>query len=504
MPTAGLWLLEPGAPRIRLPSALYDVKCDPGFRCVSKVSDFGLHHDGNYRAEDLGKDAIAARYNSAYEVGCPARGTSHALGQCTDVGLGPQFYCWSPQRFEAGETVPCGAEDSGKCLCVRNTSNAGDTLDKEVPNQHAQVKEGEDLQTGMWPVETYKQLKCRECSQHDQSQEDCLACAPKCDYGTKELSGIKITGCFNSENYAFDKKEAEKQAAERLKEATKDAPQGEAAVKQELQAYETKETPETESKRLSVIPHYRLWDPKAHDDFGDLKQPRPETGGYFQGEKLPWEGRDTFLSARAWVDRFPQAAPHIQHLLDKVYTLLATKGNLGAIPCDGTGTRNAGIGQLIIGTQTSQKACNEMQETAATLAQAIKFGKEADGQQIHCVMGEGGRCERLNCYTGDEKIERAIDKLKIRQHKMCHAVDEMLKEEEATNGKPPAFEGNSLRQNAGALDPYMVEQEGREVPAASGPEATEHGFGHLAMAAFLEAPKGPRRCRRDFVNFLVA
>eukprot|EP00439_Symbiodinium_sp_Y106_P028758 s4096_g3.t1 len=344
MPTAGLWLLEPGGPRIRLPSALYDVKCDPGFRCVSKVSDFGLHHDGNYRAEDLGKDAIAARYNSAYEVGCPARGTSHALGECTDVGLGPQFYCWSPQRFEAGETAPCGAEDSGKCLCVRNTSNAGDTLDKEVPNQHAQVKEGEDLQTGMWPVETYKQLKCRECSQHDQSQEDCLACAPKCDYGTKELSGIKITGCFNSEKYAFDKKEAEKQAAERLKEATKDAPQGEAAVKQELQAYETKETPETESKRLSVIPHYRLWDPKAHDDFGDLKQPRPETGGYFQGEKLPWEGRDTFLSARAWVDRFPQAAPHIQHLLDKVYTLLATKGNLGAIPCDGTGTRNAGIG----------------------------------------------------------------------------------------------------------------------------------------------------------------
>ncbi|CAE7203568.1 RE1 [Symbiodinium sp. CCMP2592] len=269
MPTAGLWLLEPGAPRIPLPSALYDVKCDPGFRCVSKVSDFGLHHDGNYRAEDLGKDAIAARYNSAYEVGCPARGTSHALGECTDVGLGPQFYCWSPQRFEAGETAPCGAEDSGKCLCVRNTSNAGDTLDKEVPNQHAQVKEGEDLQTGMWPVETYKQLKCRECSQHDQSQEDCLACAPKCDYGTKELSGIKITGCFNSEKYAFDKKEAEKQAAERLKEATKDAPQGEAAVKQELQAYETKETPETESKRLSVIPHYRLWDPKAHDDFGD-------------------------------------------------------------------------------------------------------------------------------------------------------------------------------------------------------------------------------------------
>ncbi|CAE7349444.1 HIR1 [Symbiodinium sp. KB8] len=226
----------------------------------------------------------------------------------------------------------------------------------------------------MWPVETYKQLKCRECSQHDQSQEDCLACAPKCDYGTKELSGIKITGCFNSENYAFDKKEAEKQAAERLKEATKDAPQGEAAVKQELQAYETKETPETESKRLSVIPHYRLWDPKAHDDFGDLKQPRPETGGYFQGEKLPWEGRDTFLSARAWVDRFPQAAPHIQHLLDKVYTLLATKGNLGAIPCDGTGTRNAGIGQLIIGTQTSQKACNEMQETDRFFA-LERFGK---------------------------------------------------------------------------------------------------------------------------------
>eukprot|EP00439_Symbiodinium_sp_Y106_P070875 s1281_g12.t1 len=35
-------------------------------------------------------------------------------------------------------------------------------------------------------------------------------------------------------------------------------------------------------------------------------------------------------------------------------------------------------------------------------------------------------------------------------------VDEMLKQEEATNGEPPAFEGNSLRQNAGALDPYMA------------------------------------------------
>eukprot|EP00434_Breviolum_minutum_P020321 symbB.v1.2.017923.t1/scaffold1406.1/size338231/2 len=225
------------------------------------------------------------------------------------------------------------------------------------------VKQGEDLTTATWKVESYKQLKCRECSQHDQSQEDCIACAPKCDYGTKELGGLRITGCFDAEKHAFDQKAAEEQAKERLKEATGSAPEGEAAVKKELQDYGAKAVPETEEKQLSIVPHYRIWNPKEHDDLGDLKQPRAESGGYFEGQKLPWETNQRYLSARAWTKEFPHAAPQIQHLLDRVFQVLAGKADLSQIPCDGQGNQSGGLGQLIIGTETAQKSCNDMQQT---------------------------------------------------------------------------------------------------------------------------------------------
>lgn len=475
-----------GAESSFTPVGFYDVKCDPGFHCVSKISDFGQNHDGNYSPMDVGKEAIQSRYNGAYEVGCPARGWSFHVGECTDIGKGPQFHCWSPNRFEAGPDQPCGEEDSGKCLCVKTVSNQGDSMDKDVLHKASDVKQGADLTTATWQVETFKQLKCRQCSQHDQSQEDCIACAPKCDYGTKELGGLRITGCFDTEKHAFDKKAAEEQVQERLKEAQSTAPQGEAAVKKELQEYGSKEVPETETKQLSIVPHYRIWDPKEHDDLGDLKQPRAEAGGYFAGQKLPWEGKERYLSARAWIKEFPRAAPHIQHLLDRVFQILAGKADLAHIPCDGQGNSNGGIGQLIIGTETAQKSCNDMQQTAGTLAQQLKFGNEADGQMIHCVMGDGGRCERLNCYTGNDEIQRALDKLKVRQQKMCQAVDDMLTQEEKVNGEPPEFEGGALRSKAGALDTTQVAEEGLSLPTQ------QHNMGCATFAAL--AVEASRRC----------
>jgi len=348
------------------------------------------------------------------------------------------------------------------------------------------VKQGEDLTTATWKVESYKQLKCRECSQHDQSQEDCIACAPKCDYGTKELGGLRITGCFDAEKHAFDQKAAEEQAKERLKEATGSAPEGEAAVKKELQDYGAKAVPETEEKQLSIVPHYRIWNPKEHDDLGDLKQPRAESGGYFEGQKLPWETNQRYLSARAWTKEFPHAAPQIQHLLDRVFQVLAGKADLSQIPCDGQGNQSGGLGQLIIGTETAQKSCNDMQQTAETLAKEIKFENEANGQMIHCVMGDGGRCERLNCYTGNEEIQRALDKLKVRQQEMCKKVDEILTNEEKSNGEAPPFEGDSLRAKAGALSDSEVQD--RLTPA-------QHHMG--LTIGFLGCQEIQRRQRRQ-------
>lgn len=476
-------------------TAFYDVKCDPGFHCVSKISDFGQNHDGNFSEKEVGKEAISIRYNGAYEVGCPARGFSFRTGECSDIGQGAKYHCWSSNRFEAGEDQPCGAEDSGKCLCVKSVSNDGDPMNKEAPKQASEVKQGEDLTTATWQVETGKQLKCRQCSQHDQSQEDCISCAPKCDYGTKNLAGLRITGCFDAEKRAFDKKAAEEQAQERLKEATATAPKGEAAVKKALKDYESKEVPETESKQLSIVPHYRIWNPKEREDVGDLKSPKAESGGYFKGQKLPWETSQRYLSARAWIKEFPHAAPQIQHLLDKVFQTLAGKADLSQIPCDGQGT-GGGMGQLIVGTETAQKSCNDMQQTAETLAKEIKFENEANGQMVHCVMGDGGRCERLNCYTGNEEITRALDKLKVRQQKMCKAVDEMLSQEEKANGEPPPFEGGSLRAKAGALSSAEVAD---EVSPA------QHCMSFVAPSwRFKEASQCRQRRRRaDCADFLA-
>eukprot|EP00435_Cladocopium_sp_Y103_P017446 s2009_g4.t1 len=138
----GLWRgLETSFGAAAPPTALYDVKCDPGFHCVSKISDFGQHHDGNFSPQEVGKEAISIRYNGAFEVGCPARGFSFRTGECSDIGQGAKYHCWSSNRFEAGEDQPCGAEDSGKCLCVKSVSNDGDPMNKESPKQASEVAE---------------------------------------------------------------------------------------------------------------------------------------------------------------------------------------------------------------------------------------------------------------------------------------------------------------------------------------------------------------------------
>eukprot|EP00418_Pyrodinium_bahamense_P044577 CAMPEP_0179192574 /NCGR_PEP_ID=MMETSP0796-20121207/95685_1 /TAXON_ID=73915 /ORGANISM="Pyrodinium bahamense, Strain pbaha01" /LENGTH=71 /DNA_ID=CAMNT_0020896859 /DNA_START=69 /DNA_END=280 /DNA_ORIENTATION=+ len=59
-----------------LPEALanfYDVKCAPGFQCVSKVAVFGLNHSGAYEKPPVVE--VEPRFREAYETGCPARGT---------------------------------------------------------------------------------------------------------------------------------------------------------------------------------------------------------------------------------------------------------------------------------------------------------------------------------------------------------------------------------------------------------------------------------------------
>merc|ERR1712048_268863 len=78
-----------------LPSSLYEVQCAPGYRCVSRVKDFGRGHDDAYRFIPEYERSKENAPDDMYELGCPAKGVMSEMGECKKGTADDTGLCYS-------------------------------------------------------------------------------------------------------------------------------------------------------------------------------------------------------------------------------------------------------------------------------------------------------------------------------------------------------------------------------------------------------------------------
>ncbi|CAK0880055.1 unnamed protein product [Prorocentrum cordatum] len=394
------------------PVSFYQVKCGNGFHCVSKVGVFGARHDGVYKKSQV--EDLQAKYQDAMEDGCPARGVVGSSGQCADDGHGTTHMCWAMDRFEAGAGQPCDSEDkvsrscSGFFPCVRNTTNAGAAA---THNRYSKTDDGNEVVTGVYDVQPPN--KCYECAQFDCDQQVCQSC-PNCEYTTKTIAGRKTKGCFAMDG-----------GLARLKR--RDSRDGRAFLSGKVPF----------PQEIKVVPHYPIYDPKQMAN-SDLSCWKTSTCS------LPYEEVQEPLSHNAWIQKYKQAAPKVQFLLDKLVGSMVRRAQKHAFETEDCFDKSrAGIATIparyekLLSVQT---ACQDMSRIADQIAHKQPFEAKVDDMTIGCQKGEdsGGMCEALNCHTSDPKLKNAV-KLLLERNEHCYEVGKKMRAEEAKNGPPPPF-----------------------------------------------------------------
>merc|ERR1719215_1661815 len=162
----------------------YEVQCQQGFKCVSRVKDFGMNHDGKFeRPTGVDTAAHGLPAGSTYEYGCPARGAMTSSGTCADGGPGESGRCFSSDRFEAGAGSACGVEGAGKCMCVKPVSAPGEI---RATGKVSEIRQGQEVQVGDFVVQS--PANCDRCAQHSSNPEQCQRCET-CEYITKDVGG---------------------------------------------------------------------------------------------------------------------------------------------------------------------------------------------------------------------------------------------------------------------------------------------------------------------------
>eukprot|EP00929_Paragymnodinium_shiwhaense_P023975 TRINITY_DN14886_c0_g1_i1.p1 TRINITY_DN14886_c0_g1~~TRINITY_DN14886_c0_g1_i1.p1 ORF type:complete len:499 (-),score=86.65 TRINITY_DN14886_c0_g1_i1:64-1560(-) len=419
---------RPMFPRPLRLTGFYEVKCAPGFRCISKLSNIAQGHDGKFDLEHAEPPLISERLENAYEWGCPARGVIDAAGKCVDDGKsgahGPM--CFSTVRYEAGQGTACDSDE--KCLCVRPTTAMGDVGQAD---RSTEAVKGEEVQSGRFFIE--KPAKCADCSQHDCSKEVCDSC-PNCEFITKDVelvdpaTGEKTTrqqsGCF------------------------KGPTQGEVKWDEPcLYLHGVKPT----ERELQVVPHYRLYDPlDTQYDPQDTSEDAATSTGLAADMRLPYQSQREPLGREEWIRQYREAAPGLQKLMDLLVMRLldgaGTKQAWTPLVDAESGYRQVGLPKCWTSTQVGddvagkldkflavQKACVATQETARRIARGSTFSADPGGEHncgayswdkvghvrdCGCHRGvdsEAGLCKALNCYTDREDVQQALEVLKEKQ-----------------------------------------------------------------------------------------
>jgi len=421
-------------------TGFYDVKCDPGFRCVSRVGIFGLGHDGTYQKQPA-PGGLSDRFNNSFEWGCPARGELTSTGNCKDTGKGPTSMCYSTTRYEFGADTPCG--DGDNCRCVRPTLSATESTEGVIKGEKHDRRvrvtsiDGVEIDSGSYQV--LSPATCEECAQHDCDFSTCKKCA-NCEFydvmNPKILAGRKTPGCFDMDG---GKARKERQ----------DSRDGRAFL------------PYSKSSRqeLVVVPHYQLWNPSEHD----VAETTSDGDQLAAADiPLPNQVRKEPLSRDAWREGYKKAAPKIQRLFDTLAkTVKEDWGKLSDLieapssshldcfdPAEGGGDNVAG---KLLTVEAVQRGCQQMQETARSIAHGSTFAPTDNDVPVQCVKNDigGGDCAELNCYTEDVNLSHALRAMRARNNQ-CRLVHAYLDQEEQRNGIPPP--PGMERTTAGRVD----------------------------------------------------
>jgi hypothetical protein len=211
-----------------------------------------------------------------------------------------------------------------------------------------------------------------------------------CEYTTKSFGGRTTEGCFDRTN---------------AKPSGSEGSDG--------RPYLDGDKP-TEND-LIVIPHYKIWDPGA---IRSEDEPGFDPSHPSRILRYPYQSRAEPLSKKAWIQKFKEAAPRVQRLLDAGRQNLIWAGNnANGIECD----------QDIVGRMQKFKSlrreCKEMQATVDMLQRGTQFEEttqDAAGatQKVQCVEAENHKCDALNCYSSDKQVQNALLSLSQR-NQMC-------------------------------------------------------------------------------------
>eukprot|EP00929_Paragymnodinium_shiwhaense_P083001 TRINITY_DN44036_c0_g1_i1.p1 TRINITY_DN44036_c0_g1~~TRINITY_DN44036_c0_g1_i1.p1 ORF type:complete len:529 (-),score=100.86 TRINITY_DN44036_c0_g1_i1:59-1645(-) len=455
------WPVHQGPRLSRRPlvqSSFADVWCPSGFKCVSKISQFGFGHDGTYvptKKEVPGSPLL----DEAYEWGCPARGKVTGDGACLDDGKGGKTLCWSTRRFEgSGLGTPCGPNGEN-CRCVRPFTAHG-----TGGEPYRIVADGLEVLEGKF--QEALATDCSKCAPLDEAS--CKACYPTCtmsnkrggagDGGDAGGEAVRAKCVPAGELVSSGPADAERKAGRLFNHGL-----------------------ESREVNLKIVPHYRIWDPQEPDDRakeadGGSEQPGPDGSNdvpLVPPTRMPYEIRREPLSRNAWMKTYRASAPRVQHMLDSMVTQLRDEWSQPgkASTCLGKGG-GAAAGDDLNGKLDKflavQRSCREMSDIASTLRSeeasadgrfsSQHCGKAHDGTCGCIRVPENGEepeadamndCQALNCYTADTQVQDGIRKLK-EKNETC--AEEGLADAVKAAGLPPALEALALSTDAPA--PY--------------------------------------------------
>lgn len=359
----------------RLSSAVsfYNTSCHEGYKCVSKVDKFGRMHDGAYDDSNSNK-AVKSDFRGTYEEGCPAKGKMTSSGECIDneKGTGAAM-CWTNKRYEAGKDGPCSSPED--CMCVKSTENGELTMNKKLSVD----KTGLEKVMQQFVVEV--PMNCDSCEAFSRNQQACKACWGRCIFTEKEIAGKKVEGCFIADPFK-----------------TKPPPD-DGEDKEPGREYMEGRSVREES--LVVLPHYPLWDPgdKSSDaGFQDIVY------------KMPFQSRKEPLSQDAWLQKYAEAAPRMQRVMDRAAAKVVKYSPDPSTHVCRTQSLKCldNIGSKLEQTVSVQKACRLMQSLEMRLRKGAPtpFESKAPGGKggstpLNCRVGPGGMCVRLNCYSAN-------------------------------------------------------------------------------------------------------
>ncbi|CAE7589317.1 GSTO1 [Symbiodinium pilosum] len=375
-----------------------NVGCAPGFRCMSKISEFGMAHNGEYKRVTTPKLPPRFQQRDVWEWGCPARGNMTVTGKCQPPKPGEEGQagmCWSQNAMLAGPKTPCGSSGD-KCMCVKPATSTGSigygNKSRDILPEFTEGDSGDagGVEVVMGKFQVQPLPHCDDCLALSSNWEQCAECA-NCSYGTKILDGRPTLACY----------EKDFQPPGQPAFAETPPKEGEEYRKRNLVLLQGKQA---EEQDLWIIPQYPLWDPEPEGMEAE------DANG---GQVFPFQMNTEPLSNEAWVKAYKKVAPRIQSLMDMIAKKLKNNWGPEAVREECSQLFEA----RYVKAQNARKACKEMQMLQAMLApgELGTFPRRLPtGQKLRCEFHRQDTCEKLNCYSQDDGYAQAVGALRKR------------------------------------------------------------------------------------------